>query len=125
MLISLITLLVTIAFESAPDKDVEEIRDNQQTIIANQEAELAQNKEIIELLTDIRDNCEYSELELKDLLKQLEDTLDVGIETTSDSKDVSDQAVDVHDLRSQEPLVDRKKQNAKRQNETETPEPSE
>lgn len=125
LLISLITLLVTIAFEAAPDKDVEEIRDNQQTIIAKQEAELAQNKEVIELLTDIRDNGEYSELELKDLLKQLEDTLDVGIETTSDSKDVSDQAVDVHDLRSQEPLVDREEQYAERQNETETSEPSE
>lgn len=124
LLMSLIALLVTIVFEVAPDKEVEEIKDNQQIIIANQETELAQNEEIIELLTGIRDNGEYSEMDLKDFLKQLEDTLNAGIETIRDSKDVSDQAVNVHDLSPQEPLVDREEQYTERQNEAEPSDPS-
>lgn len=121
LLVGLIAVLVTIVFEVTPDKEIEEIKNNQQTIIANQEVELAQNEEviaqnekIIELLTEIRDNGEYSELDLKDFLKHLEDTLNVGVEAVGDSqdaavdfKDVSDQVVDAHDLCPHSTMPDR------------------
>lgn len=113
LLMGLIAILVSIVLQFTPDKEMEEIKDNQQIIIANQEAELTQNEKIIELLTELRNNDEDSELVLKDFLKQLEDTLNVDVESVSDSQDsvsnfedVSDQAVDACDLRPHKTLPD-------------------
>lgn len=124
LLLTILSLLISLISSSPMStNDIEELKEMHRQELKYDEIHSEQNKEIIRILTEIRDANRNSRDELKDLLDDLQDSIEIVCKTADLAVNIPDQPDDSNNIGSQEPLVDREEQYIERQNETEPSEP--